>query len=241
MDIHDWPYIKKSARRKKRLVKKDFDKQLIRLDKLRDSLREKRRKLPMVPLENPYQKGWKRFFVLRDDIHRSPKAEFYQTLLNKINTCYYHHDRSFKQRKRRRYRYKYLEKPQELRAISSYDWRYNELRLTEAEKMLFSPREVLSRYSNRLMTEYVFIEPWRFVLTIKPHIIREKIQHDELLEKEISEIESHITRNHLRPRLDKIKGYRYKYWLRYYCKQPQYNNPLKNKPRYASTEAYLDY
>jgi hypothetical protein len=33
MDMHDWPYIKKSARRKKRLVKKDFDKQLIRLDK----------------------------------------------------------------------------------------------------------------------------------------------------------------------------------------------------------------
>jgi hypothetical protein len=241
MDIHDWPYIKKSARRKKRLVKKDFDKQLLKLDKLQDSLWEKRRKLPMVPLANPYQKGWKRFFVLRDDIQRGPKAEFYQTLLNKINTCYYHHDRSFKQRKRKRKRYAYLEKPQELRAINSYDWFHNELGFTEAEKALFIPRQVWSGYTNRLMTEYVFIEPWRFVLTIKPHIIHEKKQHDEILEKEINEIESHIRYNHLWPRIDKIKNVNHRYWKVDAFEKLQYINPLKNQPRYTSTEAYLDY
>ena len=76
MDMHHWPYIKKSARRKKRLVKKDVDKQLIRLDKLRHSLTDQIRNLPPIILEKPYQRGWKRLFVLRDDIKRSDKADF---------------------------------------------------------------------------------------------------------------------------------------------------------------------
>lgn len=56
MDIHDWPYIKKSARRKKRLVKKDFDKQLRQLSKKRQELSDQISDLPPVILDKPYQK-----------------------------------------------------------------------------------------------------------------------------------------------------------------------------------------
>jgi len=74
MDTHEWPCRIKSARRKKRLVKLDFDKRLIRLSKTREELQEQKRNLPIVPLEHPYQRGWKRFFVLRDDMKRGPLA-----------------------------------------------------------------------------------------------------------------------------------------------------------------------
>jgi hypothetical protein len=57
MDIHDWPCIKKSARRKKRLVKKDFDKKLIQLSKRRQELSDQIWSLPPVILKEPYQKG----------------------------------------------------------------------------------------------------------------------------------------------------------------------------------------
>ena len=74
MDTHEWPCRIKSARRKKRLVKLDFDKRLIRLSKTREELQEQKRNLPIVPLEHPCQRGWKRFFVLRDDMKRGPLA-----------------------------------------------------------------------------------------------------------------------------------------------------------------------
>ena len=77
MDLHEMPYRLKSARQKRRLVKKDRDKQLIQLDKHQNLLWKQKRELPMIPLEHPYQKGWKRFFVLRKDVQQSAKAVFY--------------------------------------------------------------------------------------------------------------------------------------------------------------------
>src|SRR5882762_7889462 len=104
MDNHEWPRCVKSERRKKRLAKTDRDKQLIQLFKRRRELCEQSKLLPLVPLEHPYQRGWKRFFVVRDDVKRSEQAEFYQTLLEKINTTEYHYDKSFKRKKRRKSR-----------------------------------------------------------------------------------------------------------------------------------------
>jgi len=76
MNTHEWPRCIKSARRKRRLVKTDRDKQLIQLDKRRDELWEQKKLLPMVALEHPYQRGWQRFFVLRDDVKHSPRKGF---------------------------------------------------------------------------------------------------------------------------------------------------------------------
>lgn len=63
MHTHEWSCRIKSARQKRRLVKTDRDKQLIKLDKRRRELWQQQSLLPMVPLENPYQRGWKRLFV----------------------------------------------------------------------------------------------------------------------------------------------------------------------------------
>ena len=92
----------KSKRRKKRLVKEDFEKQLIQLRKLEVELWKKRRNLPLVPLEIPYQKGWQRNFKLRDDIARSSEASFYKELLGKINTWQFSPEKSFKRKKKRK-------------------------------------------------------------------------------------------------------------------------------------------
>src|SRR4051812_27896029 len=117
MDIHEWPRHIKSARQKRRLVKTDRDKQLIQLDKRRDVLWDERARLPPVALEHPYQSGWKRFFVLRPDVKHSPRALFYEELLLKINTFEYHHDKTFKRKKRRKRWYGYVVKEQRLREL----------------------------------------------------------------------------------------------------------------------------
>lgn len=130
MDTYELPCRIRSARQKQRLVKTDRDKQLIRLSKRRSELWIQRRELPMVPLEKPYQRGWKRYFVLRADIAFSVRAEFYTTLLAKINTVEYHHDKTFKRKKRRKGRYGYEIKKQSLRELTPYLWESSSLGLT---------------------------------------------------------------------------------------------------------------
>ncbi|MGB4775515.1 MAG: hypothetical protein WBP45_10105 [Daejeonella sp.] len=241
MDIQKWPFRLKSARRKKRLQKKDFDKQLIQFDKLEHVLWEKKDSLPMIPLEQPYQKGWKRFFVLRDDVKRSPAAEFYQDLLDKINTVEYNHDKTFKRKKKRKRRNVYERKMQTLREFDEYGWNHPKLDLSEAERACFYVKESWCNTSKKMTLTYACREAWRFTLVVKPHIIYEVKMMDEVLEQEIKALENYLERNHLRPKIEQLtKGRSYYRWFDWDFKNKKQFNELKNTTRYFTKEGYLD-
>jgi hypothetical protein len=238
MNLLDWPHRLKSARRKKRLVRKDYDKQLIKLDKHHHQLLYQKRHLPMIRLEHPYQRGWKRLFVLRDDVRESEKGEFYQTLLEKINTVRYHHDKHFKRKKRRRWRYQY-EEQQTLHEVSTYEWFHNKLNLTDIEKRCFYPKEECCVSHKTVETKYVFAEAWRFVLVVKTHIVYEVKMVDELLEQELAAIDNYIDNNHLWYKIRRLtNGRSYDRWGN--TDKPRYNNKLKNTPMYAYEDAYVE-
>jgi hypothetical protein len=240
MDIHEWPRYIKSARQKRRLVKTDRDKQLIQLDKRRDELWEQKRLLPKVPLEHPYQRGWKRFFVLRDDVKHSPRKDFYEALLPKINTVEYHQDRSFKRKKRRKQRYVYQLKAQMLRDLSQHSWDINRINLTEEEKVCFTRIETFDVKTYRTEVKYVFAEPWRYVLKTAPHIVTHIKLIDVDIEKELSYIDSHIDNHNLSPRMHRLTNGRNFRWKDEFNDRLKYINKLKNIPRYADKEAYLE-
>ncbi|WP_285009494.1 hypothetical protein [Pedobacter faecalis] len=237
MDIHEWPRCIKSARRKRRLVITDRDKQLIKLSKRWDQLEEQRRLQPKVPLEHPYQRGWKRFFVLRDDVKRSSKADFYEALLTKINTVEYHYDKSFKSRKLRKRRNVSC-KEQRLCEFGEHCWQVNRMNLTEDEKACFTGVEFINT-SRRPELKYMFTEPWRYVLKIAPHIITHVRLVDVDIERELSYIKGHVTSDHLDPRMSRLTSGRSCY-MKNTFEPLKYINKLKNLPRYAGTEAYLD-
>jgi hypothetical protein len=242
MDIHDLPYRLKSARRKKRLVKEAFDKKLISLSKQLWELRSQIRDLPRVPLDKPYQKGWVRHFVLRDDIMRSDQAEFYLGILDKINTYCRHYDRSFKRRKIRKGTYHYFDaKYQKLRELDSDEFHDSTLNLTDAEKRCFYLKEVWDVVKRRWKNTYVFAEPWRFVLVIRPNMIYTAKQIDEILEQQLSAINKYIDWNDHWPRIRKLKDLTNNRWDWDFYEFPKYINEFKNKPKYSSKEAYLDY
>lgn len=239
--MHDWPHIKKSDRRKKRLVKKDFDKKLIRLIKQRKVLKIQKRNLPPVILDKPYQRGWVRYFVLRSDIARSEKAQFYNNLLAKINTYWRHYDKSFKRRKIRRGAYENCDASlHKLNELWPTDFHGDKLNLTDAEKDCFYLKETWNDRYDRWESKYVFAEAWRYVLVIKPYMVYAEKQADGLLEQELAQIEDQLTWNCLFPRVRKIKRSVYKYW-KPEDEDVRYTNYLKNKPRYTSKEAYLDH
>ena len=203
---------------------------MIRLDELRTKLRYDKEHLPWVPLAEPYQKGWKRFFVLREDIRRSKDADFYQTLLDKINTVQYSRDKAFRMRKRRMRRYVYTVKTQAVREIELWEWVSPKLKLTEKERTLFFRYERWCSQSKYWKVSYVFTEPWRFVLRIRPHMITEQRMIDANLEAELRRLKNYIERNNLGGKMYKLtrsqRGRRN--W--HEGVKPQHRHPFINKP-----------
>lgn len=225
-------YRLKSARRKKRLQKKDFEKQIIQIIRKQDALWLQKQQLPMVPLESPYQKGWKRLFVLNDELKRSDRAIFYQALLDKINTVWYSSDRAFKVKKRRNrarkrnWKTKLMpDKKQLLHEFSYSEWQRKEL--TAEEREHFHSYECADKDGRQIRVRYRFNESWRFVLQVRPHIITHKKMIDEQLEQEIQLLDNQIKNHYLRPVMNKLTGRRNRYrW--YSWEKPADRNPMRN-------------
>lgn len=207
------PYKLKTARQKKRLQKEDSDKQLIQIIKKRAQYWKEKQNLPWIPLEIPYQRGWKRHFVLREDVKRSPMADFYESLLKRINTVQHSADRSFKTRRRRRRRKAKEEKKQILQEFPEWQWEQERYHgLTALEKAHFHLYEKWDKQRKNIQLYYRFNEPWRYVLKIVPHMITHVKMVDEILESKIQRLDNYICNYHLEPRIAKLKGGAYHYW-----------------------------
>jgi hypothetical protein len=218
-------YRLRTVRRKKRMQYEDFDKKLLRLNKEEDKLIKLKRNLGWEPLIPPVQKGWKRFFVLREDVARSKQAEFFENILKKINTYDWHYRKDFRVRYRRFGTKKYKVKGQSL--LRPCEWQFNRIGFTEEEKQFFY--EVWETDSWRgPVKRYVFSEPWRFVLWVRPNIIDKVKRRDEVIEKRLKEIDNYLDRNNYCARLDKLlRGNRYNGWKGF--EDPREKHPFRNK------------
>lgn len=244
MDTVLCPYRLKSARRKKRLQREDRDKQLLRMEKEYERLRKLKKELPYVPLEKPYQKGWKRLWVLKPEVAKSEKARFYQEILDKLTEVQYHYDRSFKKPKRKGnwHRY-YFDRLPELRTISIYKWQAHWYKLTDEQMECFEKvkrwNEAYSCWEDR----FEFAETDLLVIAIQPHMIEKRKLHDEELEQKLAFVEDKLYERPHVHRLWKIEGGKYKNWYsKAFPEKLKYKNPLKNRPLSAILDehSYLD-
>jgi len=240
MNTHDYPYRIKSERRKRRLVIRDRDKQLLKLDRRHNELLQQKRLLPLVPLESPYQRGWKRFFVLRDDTKQHPMAIFYEVLLEKINTVEYSRDRSFKKKKWRKQRYVYKERQQELRDFPICSWLANKVKLTDEEKACFERIETFDAKTWATTVKYVCTEAWRYQLKVAPHMVTHVKLMDVEIETELGYIKNHIDNFYLWPRISLLTNGKNYSWTKSQYERAKYINKIKNISGYNSIEAYLD-
>jgi len=237
MDTQLLQYRLKSARRKKRLQIEDRDKQLLQLDKERKRIQKDPDYKKEVQLDEPYQKGWKRLFVLKPDIQKSEKAEFYQQVLNLINTVQYHYDESFKKPKRKGRWHKYSHDLPELKAISPYDWRMNKVILSEAQRNCFNKVHYWDDTHHGWNHKYVFLFPELFKIVVRPHIVTTIKIGDVLMEQRLSFIDDVMDKAGGQYRLWKLKGGSYKYWRsRYKCEKLKYVSPLKNVPLHLAED-----
>jgi len=187
----------RNLRSRKRIVREDYEKFLRECCDRHAELEKQRRTLPLVPLEKPYQKGYVRFFVLREDVRQGKQADFFATLLEKINTYQYADNRKFQKKKKRRRKPVYVARKQELRSFSQRELEraLDSGEFSVKEYLYFAKVECFNRQKDRFETYYEFTEPWRFELRVKPNMITHYRPVDIAIERELAELDK-IIDNH---------------------------------------------
>ena len=200
-------YNLKTKRQKRRALKEDKEKQLLALYNRSNELYEAQQSLPMVPLKEPFQQGWKRTFVLNTSLTHSDNAEFYERLLDKINYVQYCRDRQFRYPTHRKKngvkQYKMIEQP--LAEYGKWDWQKLEQKLSEKEKVLFQQQQRWDSINRRYYTVYIFTESWRYQLIVTDNIIYEVREEDTVLKQMESELDKYLTRGNLWSEIFKVK------------------------------------
>ena len=223
----------RNLRSRLRIAREDHEKFLRECCDRHAELEKQRRTLPLVPLEKPYQKGYVRFFVLREDVRQGKQADFFATLLEKINTYQYADTRKFQKKKKRRGKRIYIARKQELYAFNQWEWQraLEKGKFTEKERAYFARIECFNRQKDRFEIHYEFTEAWRFELRVKPNMITHYRPVDIAIERELAELDQ-IIDNHKNwgTITHKIYGRSYswrQYQKRYMPKEKYKRTPLK--------------
>jgi hypothetical protein len=124
----------------------------------------------------------------------------------------------------------YNDKQQTVKDFLEYEWTSPKLELSEKEKTHFHRVERWSHNWKCYKTYYVFNEPWRFVLRVKPNMITHTKMVDADLESEIAHLRNYLTNNFLRYSMLKIVYGHVKHRRWKEKEVLKYQNSLTNKP-----------
>ncbi|MFK8274565.1 hypothetical protein ACI76Y_02650 [Capnocytophaga cynodegmi] len=234
----------RSLRTRKRLIKEAFEKYIRQQNKLWRKLWNQKRDIPLVPLPEPYQKGFVRFFVLRDDIARSKSADFFNQILEKINTYQYSDNRKFLKKKRKRGKKIQVPREQKLHKIIEWQFpKYKKLEFNYKQQMYFVKTEEYNPHRKVFETYYEFRDPWRFVLRVKPYMITHYRPLDLDLERELAQLDKLLDNHKVRGIIQKKivgRSYGWKGVEKKKGKEKYKYNNLKNnnlsKMRLSATE-----
>lgn len=196
--------------RQRKFDKQKEEKSILGLWRKQTRLWNAKRNLNKIELEKPRRHGYKRFFILRDDVAKGRDASIYRPLLKYLQTFVYCKDKKFL---RKDYKTKKMVPIEQ--SIQSIDHRsYNKIEptLTEKQKVLFE-RYWRQNPINPKNGEwrYRFKKPWMFVEKIEPHYITHVIEIDPTLESQLREILNKIEANNMMPKINKMMGWNKNY------------------------------
>lgn len=227
----------RTARQRTRATREDKCKQYRRLYNELDTLKRARADLPMTKLEEPYQRGWKRHFMVRPDVAISADGPFYKSLLAKLNQVQYWHDETFMRKVRGSKKKIYTHTAPELKVYEECVWRHTK-ELNEKERLCFHREYLPCRHGDWYYWGYVFSEPWRYTIAVEPNIITEVQLLDSELEQEIARLDDFLNEANVMKVMRRYVHGRGKYpGVRQ--RRPE-ENPIKNKPLHVIVEQNED-
>lgn len=219
------------------------DKKLRALNKESRRLWTEIRNLGYEPIDPPIRCGYKRLFVLTEDSKHTPSPDFYQGILDKINDIRYSPTKEFESKRTSRKWRRRKRKRKEHKLMEPDSYRFHKtLKFTEDEKRMFYEIKYYDKQLKNERIKYVFSEPWRFTLRIRPHWITEIQRKNPILEQQEQEIDKILDRYKNKGRLIKMRGGDSYSWKRVNEKidtRKRYAyHSLKNKPLHLVMEEY---
>lgn len=187
------------------------DKLLLRLERESKQLQHALNDAPMLPLDEPYQRGWIKFYALREDVRLRHDVELYREVLAKINQRIWARSRDFIGPDK---------KPLDLRPgiILMHEWQ--RLNWTPTQRRLFAygpwkvetgfeatPHRHFYRRSGHLVG-FSILNPWWMEEMIEPWMITHRKANLPEVEQRLSEINSYLTHTCGRQRLSNLHGQR---------------------------------
>jgi hypothetical protein len=172
------------------------------------------------------QRGFKRFFIVREDVKASEQGLFFQTILEKINTTKWSYRKDFKKKRRKFGKKNYVVRDQYLADVSPKD--FFGKKFSAKERTFFYETFSYSKWSKQPYIAYRFSEPWRFVLRVEPNIITKTRIKDWELERRAAEIERYLDTSTRRQRLGKLMDGNHRYRWDDKPKE-KYRDPMMNR------------
>ena len=178
-----------------------FDKHLLRLgSELRDLWR---RRHILVPLDEPIQRGWRRFHVLTVKAEKRADNDVLIALLKIIGTVQFRNSPDFRNKRGRGRRRRFVEIEQPLHELTTGQWERE--RLPEEWKPYF--RQEKRCHFRAWHDALIFASPYVFELKVEPNWVTETYICDPAVEQRIAEIEGWLWHRNAMHRLDRIYGH----------------------------------
>jgi hypothetical protein len=183
----------------------------------KDELWDVLRKAPVDKLPHPIQKGFKKFFVLREDVARRTDAHIIKDILSLINSTVYFEDESFKKKiKLSRKASKVITVDPHLRPISARCWEQFDIkRRTAFAKYLSKPtwRNIPVAYNGvtygyQYTSGRFFLFPWMYEMKIEPHFLTHVRRVLPEVESRMQEINNKFAALRIWRRLGHLEGWR---------------------------------
>ena len=181
------------------------DKRLLSLQCEYNKLWDAKSSVPLLKLDEPYQRGWVRFFRLRDDALRRKDSDKLIAILKKINIVQYCRRGAFMQ---------YNPRTGKTEPIGHYpkvftmgEW--NRLSWAEDFKRYFEMRLVTQYNRRRQLARnqcYVFIYPFYLVSHVEKYFVTHQRVAIPEIESRIAEIEREIRRPPCSARVHRLLG-----------------------------------
>ena len=195
-------------RRAKRIAKNQFDKTVLALEREYKELQEAKRAIPWIKLDEPIQRGWKRFYVLRDDVNRRADANIIRDVLKRVKLTQYCDNEAFEQ-----YNWKaeqwYPMREEMLKPLGIGECDRDPGITERHRKFLIKNSDWFYQHGWKKIVEgYWFKEKWMLEVKVEPHYVTHYQELDAELETKLAHIDKKLYENwKAHGRLIKLHGW----------------------------------
>lgn len=187
----------KERRLNRKIFKDSKEKSYKKLSRQLQELYDAKYSKGYITLETPRRCGWKKYFILRDDISNRSDAHIFRCILDRINDTVYSRDINFLTKDWKTGKYVPIEHKLKILSLNEYN------NLDDVSKKYFykSTFKIKIWNTERNVIGYCFRYDWMFVEKIAKHYITKLPILDNEIESRIKELENYIRSHNLYSKL----------------------------------------